>query len=156
VTEDLHIRRHEPGDHDAVWRLHNEALWPTGAHPGNGPWDDDLHHVDTVYLDAGGEFVVGELKGEIVAMGGLRRTGPEDGEITRMRVKPEYQRRGLGKAILEALEIRARELGIRVLHLETTVIQQQAQRFYEQHGYQPVTRRRVAGFECLVYMKRVA
>ena len=37
----IEIRQYFPGDKNAVWTLHNEALAGTGAHGGNGPWDDD-------------------------------------------------------------------------------------------------------------------
>src|SRR5437868_14699416 len=106
-AERLIIRRYEPRDHDEAWSLHNLALERAGAHPGNGPWDDDLHHVDEVYLAAGGEFLVGELRGRIVAMGALQRTSEIRGEIKRMRVHPDCQRRGYGEAVLTELEDRA-------------------------------------------------
>jgi hypothetical protein len=65
----LHIRHYEPGDKRAVRRLHDEALNEVGAHLGAGPWDDDLDDIEGVYLESGGEFLVGELEGEVVAMG---------------------------------------------------------------------------------------
>ena len=40
---------------------------------GNGPWDDDLHHIEAEYIDTGGEFSVGIIDGRIVAMGALKR-----------------------------------------------------------------------------------
>ena len=73
----LHIRRYREADHDAVWALHNLALHQVGAHAGNGPWDDDLHHVPAEYLDSGGEFLVGVVDARIVAMGALKRLGPD-------------------------------------------------------------------------------
>ena len=42
----MEVRRYRAGDHDAVWDLHNVALNEVGAHMGNGPWDDDLHHIE--------------------------------------------------------------------------------------------------------------
>lgn len=68
----LKVRRYRTADHDAVWQLHNESLLATGAHGGNGPWDDDLHQIEEVYLAPGGEFLVGLHQGRIVAMGALR------------------------------------------------------------------------------------
>ncbi|MDQ3670324.1 MAG: hypothetical protein M3377_08620 [Actinomycetota bacterium] len=82
----LRIRRFEDSDHDAVWALHNDALHHAGAHAGSGPWDDDLHAIRCVYHEQDGEFVVGMLDGELVAMGALRRSGPRRAEIKRMRV----------------------------------------------------------------------
>jgi hypothetical protein len=84
----LSIRRYRGEDRYDVWKLHNVALNHVGAHAGNGAWDDDLHAVDAVYLDAAGEFLVGLLDGDLVAMGALRRSGPGRAEIKRMRVHP--------------------------------------------------------------------
>jgi len=151
----LEIRQYRDGDADAVWELHNLALEGTGAHLGNGPWDKDLKRIREVYLDGAGEFVVGVLDGRIVAMGGLKRTGDERAEIKRMRVHPDYQRRGFGSAILEHLERRARLLGYRVLHLVTAVVQISARRLYEKSGYREVGRTVVGGLDTILYEKRI-
>jgi ribosomal protein S18 acetylase RimI-like enzyme len=148
------IRRYREADHDAVFALHNLALDQVGAHAGNGPWDDDLHHVREVYLDGGGEFLVGEEDGRIVAMGALRLLGADHAAVTRMRVHPDRQRRGWGRAVLERLEARAVELGFRLLTLETTVQQTAAQRLYEKAGYVETGRRTSYGFEVILYEKR--
>lgn len=151
----LTIRRYRPEDHDAVWELHNVALHQVGAHAGNGPWDDDLHDIERVYIDAGGEFLVGELDGRIVAMGAIRPLGEGRAEVKRMRVHPDYQRRGFGQAILTALEETARRAGFRILTLDTTVKQVAAQRLYEKNGFRPVHRAVLAGFECIIYEKEI-
>ena len=151
----IRIRRYRHADHDEVWALHNLALNAVGAHVGNGPWDDDLHHVGEVYLDARGEFLVGVLEGRIVAMGALRRTADERAEITRMRVHPDFQRRGFGRAVLRRLEDRAGELGYRHLHLDTTVGQTAARKLYLAFGYAEVARKQYAGFDVIQYEKRL-
>jgi len=55
-----------------------------------------------------------------------------------MRVHRDYQRRGFGRAILDALETRAVELGYTTLHLDTTVDRLPAQRLYLAAGYRAV------------------
>jgi GNAT superfamily N-acetyltransferase len=87
------------------------ALGATGAHLGNGPWDDDLRSIPVSYLQDGGEFIVGLVNGRLVAMGRLRHITDAAAELKRMRVHPAFQRRGFGREILGALENRARELG---------------------------------------------
>ena len=152
---ELAIRRYRDADHDAVWDLHNTALGAVDAHGGNGPWDDDLHNVRDVYLDAGGEFLVGELDGRIVAMGALGPIDKVTAEITRMRVLPGLWRHGFGQAILERLQARAAELGYRVLHLETTVGQTAARALYERHGYREIERSQWQHFEVITYEKQI-
>ncbi len=138
----LRVRRYEPEDREAVWRLHNEALDGVGAHLGNGPWDDDLHEIEAAYLEAGGEFLVGVLDGRVVAMGALRRVSPGRAEIKRMRVEPALQGRGHG---------RAAELGYSTLRLDTTVHQRAARRMYEGNGYRELRRGRIGPFDCVFY-----
>lgn len=113
----LQIRRYRSEDQQTVWELHNLALQQVGAHAGNGPWDDDLHDIERIYIDAGGEFLVGEIGGKIVAMGAIRPTSKTRAEVKRMRVCPQHQRRGFGQAILAELEATAKRLGFEILHL---------------------------------------
>jgi ribosomal protein S18 acetylase RimI-like enzyme len=149
----LGIRRYRPEDEAAVWALHNEALNAVNAHGGNGPWDDDLHHIDEVYLSGGGEFLVGEVAGQIVAMGALRRRDDAQAEVKRMRIQPGYQRRGYGQAMLTALEARARALGYARLCLDTTAGQVAAQALYVKNGYREVRRHQWHAFEVIDYEK---
>jgi len=149
----LRIRRYQPADRDAVWALHEEALSAVGAHAGQGPWDDDLHDIEAVYLGTGGEFLVGVVAGRIVAMGALKRTTPERAEIKRMRVRPVLQGRGFGQALLSALERRARDLGYRTLHLDTTTRQEAARYLYAKNGYREVRRSAWQGLHMIFYEK---
>jgi PPOX class probable F420-dependent enzyme len=82
-----------------------------------------------------GAFLVGTVDGELVAMGSLR---PESGlsyRVNFVRVAIDYQRRGLARRLMAALEARARGLGATAIVLDTTVEQVPAQRLYETIGY---------------------
>jgi GNAT superfamily N-acetyltransferase len=151
----LQIRRYTSEDHGAVWNLHNIALWQVGAHAGNGPWDNDLHNIEEAYLNNGGEFLVGVLDGQIVAMGALKRISEEKAEVKRMRVHPDHQRRGFGQQILYALEARAKELGYRTLALDTAVIQTAAQQLYLKNGFQETGRTVLVGFDAILFEKQL-
>jgi len=138
-----------------VWALHNDALHHAGAHGGSGPWDDDLHAIRRVYLDQGGDFVVGLLNDHLVAMGGLRRTGHERAELKRMRVAPQHHRLGFGRRLLEHLETRAAELGYSHLRLDTTACQFAAQALYRSRGYRETAREQHDRFELVFYEKNL-
>lgn len=153
ITGSLHIRRYGPADRSAVRRLHDDALNEIGAHLGRGHWDEDLDEIEGVYLECGGEFLVGVLDGEIVAMGALRRISPERAEIKRMRVRPDLQGRGYGQSLLDALHRRAAELDYSTLHLDTTVQQRVAQRLYLKNGYREARRGSIGPFECIFYKR---
>jgi GNAT superfamily N-acetyltransferase len=147
----LHIRRYEPGDKHAVRRLHDDALNEVGAHLGSGPWDNDLEEIEGLYLESGGEFLVGILEGEVVAMGAIKRVSPDVAEVKRMRVRPALQGHGYGQAMLDALHRRAAGLGYSTLHLDTTVQQRAARRLYLKNGYREVGRGSIGPFDCIFY-----
>lgn len=155
TAEPLHIRRYEPGDGRAVRRLHDDALNEVGAHLGTGPWDRDLDEIESAYLDSGGEFLVGVLDGEMVAMGALMKISAEKAELKRMRVKPGLQGRGYGQNMLDALHRRAAELGFSALRLDTTVQQLAAQRLYLKNGYHEAGRGVVGPFDCIFYEREI-
>jgi ribosomal protein S18 acetylase RimI-like enzyme len=151
----LVLRRYEPSDLQAVWGLHQRASHVAGV-PTPEPYFSDLHDVESTFLNSGGEFVVGEYKGHIVAMGGLKRTAWDRAEIVRMRVHPNFQRQGFGSAILRHLEKRAAELGYSTLHLDTLVVQEAAQQFYLRHGYRCVGSGQKEEFEVVFFEKQLA
>lgn len=134
------LRRYTPADQQAVAHLHVFAIQQTGAYLGRGPWDDDIYAIEEVYIKNQGEFLIGEYDGLLVAMGALKRTSPQRAEVKRMRVYPEYQGRGYGQLMLDALEARARVLGYQTLHLDTSILQVPAQRLYEKNGFREVGR----------------
>jgi ribosomal protein S18 acetylase RimI-like enzyme len=152
----LRIRRYRAPDREQVRALHERALQAVGASLGPGPWDEDLDRVEEVYLEGGGEFLVGLLGDRIVAMGALQRLGPGRGKIRRMRVDPELWRRGFGQAILSALERRAAELGLPTLVLSTAVRQVAARKLYAANGYAETGRRVVGPFRVIDYEKCLA
>lgn len=149
----LELRSFRPGDEEAVWRLHDEALEDAGVHGGRGPWEDDLRDISGVYLDPGGDFVVALSGGELVGMGGLQRRSADEGEISRMRVRPDFQRQGLGRQILAVLEHRASIAGVRAIHLDTTEEQHAARRLYESAGYRETGRRNTERFVFVDFAK---
>jgi pimeloyl-ACP methyl ester carboxylesterase/GNAT superfamily N-acetyltransferase len=153
--ESLQIRRYAASDEETVWRLHVDGLDQFGANAGEGPWDDDLHQIEDAYL-RDGELLVGEVRGEVVAMGALRAASADVGELKRVRVAHPFQGRGIGEAISRALLDRAEELGFRRVILDTTTRQVPAQRLYEKLGFRE-THRRLGhtGLELIFYERQL-
>ena len=149
------LRRYQPSDMEAVEYLHVYAIQQSGAYLGRGPWDDDVYAIEEAYLNKQGEFLIGEWDGSFVAMGALRRTSPERAEIKRMRVHPDYQGRGFGQLILTELIARARALGYKTLHLDTSVLQVPAQKLYEKNGFYEVSRDIHHNLEVILYEKQL-
>lgn len=146
----LSIRRYQQSDLNRVLELHEEAMREVGAFVEGAP-DTDLHDVEGTYLDTNGEFLVGEIGGEVVAIGAFRpATGyitefldgisENSAEIKRMRVAPERQGNGYGTQIFIELEERAQERGYAELVLDTGPTQEAAKRLYEANGFEEQSR----------------
>ena len=154
----LTLRRYEPSDYEEVWQLHKVALESINAYISDSSLDDDLKAVEATYPARRGEFLVGLLEQKLVAMGALREVVDSTGntaEVKRMRVHPEYQRRGYGEQMLVQLEEMAARLGYKRLVLDTSTAQVAAQSLYRNHGYNEVRRERVQGLELIYLEKRL-
>lgn len=82
-----------------------------------------------------GAFLVGYLDGAAVCCGGVKRLDAEACELKRMYVAPAMRGRGLARALLGALEDRARTMGFRIARLDTGPRQPEARSLYESAGY---------------------
>lgn len=85
-----------------------------------------------------GAFVVAWLDGAAVGCGGVRALAGNVGELKRMYTRTAVRRRGVGRAVLFAVEDRACALGYARLVLETGILQPEAIALYESVGYEPV------------------
>jgi GNAT superfamily N-acetyltransferase len=112
-------------------------LQPAVAPPAGFP---DLADVEASFLARGGEFLVVELEGHVVAMGGFRPGVDASAEVLRVRVHPAARRRGLGRALMSELEQRAARSGLRSMRLDTATNQPEAMAFYQGLGYREVGR----------------
>jgi GNAT superfamily N-acetyltransferase len=82
-----------------------------------------------------GAYLVGYEDAEAVAGGGLRRLDDGVAEIKRMFVCPAARSRGVARALLEALEQTALELGYERIRLDTGPKQVHGLALYRSAGY---------------------
>jgi GNAT superfamily N-acetyltransferase len=85
-----------------------------------------------------GAFLVGYLEELPVCCGGLKRLDQQACEIKRMFVAPQARRQGVARALLGAIEDRARELGYTIARLDTGPRQPHARALYEAEGYRSI------------------
>jgi GNAT superfamily N-acetyltransferase len=92
------------------------------------------------------DFYVYELAGRLVGVAALEAARPhltKVGIVTRMYVLPEFQRRGIGSALIREIERRAKWQGLRELLIWTDPKAEWAVSFYKKAGYEeldPATR----------------
>ena len=147
------LRRYQSSDYEAILQLHFQGLQQYGVHinseliPG---LDDDLGRIEEEYLK-NGEFLTATINGNIVGMGAFRKIDSKTAEIKRMRVRPEYQGRGIGSLILDTLIEKARQLGYRKLILDTTERMKVAQHLYRSRGFKEYKRGSIRDITIVYY-----
>jgi putative acetyltransferase len=82
-------------------------------------------------------FVVRNEAGQSVGMGAVKVEDTQLGEVKRMYVNPALRNQGIGRQILEAVEAKAKEIGLTWLKLETGATGgfEAAWRVYELAGF---------------------
>jgi GNAT superfamily N-acetyltransferase len=95
--------------------------------------------VDQALADEPGDDVavllVAYREGEAVGCVGLRPAEPPVGEITKMYVRPQARRLGIGRRLLAAAENAARDRGLHTLRLDTRDDLTEARAMYANAGY---------------------
>ena len=134
----LTIRRYRPEDNAAAKELNYAGLaqmrpdinWK-GIEVADGDYDD----IESIYINRQGEFLVGTIGNEVVATGAVKRLDEATAEIKRIRVKPDYQRKGYGETMLRELMQAARKLGYKKIRIDTMTTNIRAQQMFKKVGF---------------------
>jgi len=112
----------------------------------------DIDHIQDVYMKSpGSDFWVAESPGtEIVGTIGVQHLEDGIGEIRRLRVRPDYRRRGIGSALLETAVRFCQENGYLKITLDTFVEREPAISLFEKFQFH-LSRTRSVGEKELVY-----
>ena len=100
---DFIVRRFTSSDKEKVKELYVLASIHSEIGYRSGPWEADFDDIEGHYFN-GGEFIVGLIGDEIVALGGYRKMSNSLGQIRRMRVHPDQRRKGYAQQIIKKLE----------------------------------------------------
>ena len=73
-----------------------------------------------------------------IGCGSFKKYSDQIAEIKRVFVKDDYREQGIGRKIMEALEVRAKEEGYNTLILETGEILRGAMKLYEGLGFKRI------------------
>lgn len=86
-----------------------------------------------VLYEATQEFLVAEADGRVIGCGALHVIWEDLGEVRTLLVHPDWLRHGVGRALVEGLEERARELGLSRLFCLTFEVD-----FFTRRGFSPI------------------
>jgi putative acetyltransferase len=129
----ISIARSDLRDADALTLIAELDAELSGRYP-----EPDANHfrLDADEVAPGrGALLLARLDGELVGCGSVRLLDPGTAEIKRMFIRPGARGRGVGRALLTALEGEARALAARRLVLETGDRQPEALALYQRDGF---------------------
>ena len=86
----------------------------------------------------GGLLLIARQDGAVVGCVGLRLVSAELGEVMRVYVEPAARGRGIGAALMRAVEGEARSRALTRLRLDTRSDLAEARRLYPRNGYREV------------------
>ena len=115
------------GEWDRLWDLRWRVL--------RAPWGQPRGSERDALDDVAVQRIAVAAGGRVVGVGRLQLNSAEEGQVRYMAVEESMRSRGIGGALLEALEAEARRLGVRRIVLEA---RQEAVPFYLRHGYRVV------------------
>jgi len=111
--------------------LFNAQYPGRAAKPGSVTTPDEM-------VPPSGAFLVGYEDGWAVAIGGLRALSDGVCEIKRMYVVPAARSRGVGRALLAALEAEGRRLGYHTVRLDAGEEQKHSRVLFANTGYREI------------------
>jgi ribosomal-protein-alanine N-acetyltransferase len=97
------------------------------------PWSMESF-VHEILVNRYAHYVVVVVNGQIVGYCGAWCIGDE-GEITTIAVHPGFQKKGIGKFLLQYMMQYIRDRGGKNLYLEVRVSNEAAQKLYQKHGF---------------------
>ncbi|MHA6781008.1 GNAT family N-acetyltransferase [Pseudonocardia saturnea] len=127
-------RSDEPPGRELMRELNDllDAQYPGRAvKPGSVTTPDEM-------VPPTGTFLVGYEDGRPVAIGGLRRLADDVCEIKRMYVVPDARSRGIGRALLAALEDAGAALGYARVRLDAGPAQEHSRVLFSRTGYREI------------------
>ncbi|BAY75611.1 GCN5-related N-acetyltransferase [Nostoc linckia NIES-25] len=90
------------------------------------------------FVPPSGRLLLGQYEEQIAGCVCLRKINQDIGEIKRMYVKPEFRRKGIGRALLQAIINEATNIGYSKIRLDTTPYAKEAQALYHVLGFQDI------------------
>ena len=118
----MDVRPADDEDLPRLAELHSETL----GGPSLAATIDHLRALPLVFISEEEGQIIGLVSGQLAA---------DECEIHSLAVIESARRRGLGRALVLALEVAAREAGATVCHLEVRADNQAARTLYSELGY---------------------
>ncbi len=98
-------------------------------------FEKELGSLKRMYGPPDGRIILCKVKDKCVACVAIRKINSDTAELKRMYVQQQYQKKGIGKALLERAIRLAREAGYSYIRLDTLSHMISAIQLYKQRGF---------------------
>src|SRR4030095_15834179 len=117
---------------------HREDIDLVNAYFDDAAFEDELASLPGKYGPPRGQLLLATLDEAPVGCVALREIDSGSCEMKRMFVYPQHKRKGIERALAEAIIKEARGLGYRAMRLDTSVRQAEANALYQRLGFQTI------------------
>lgn len=128
------------------YKNYYKVRWEILRKPWDYPEGSEIDDQENISLHA-----MATENGQIMGVGRLTYFPTGDGQVRFMGVKDEFQKQNIGSSILDYLEEKAREMGLKKIWLNA---RQEAYQFYLKKGYK-ATGKPFDGFADIAHTKMV-
>ena len=144
------IRCFRSEDQAACKALYSDGL--VGGKIADNDTGYDVDQIEAAYMKASGDhfWVAQSPDGQVVGMIGVQHHDEGTGQIRRLRVHPDWRRRGIGAALLETAVRFCQQRNYLKVTLDTFMQHDPAVRLFEKFGFRHYRTRNIAGKD-LVY-----
>lgn len=112
----------------------------------NAAWIEELHYLEDsdkqmiatpeIYIENGNSVFSVHIDGVVAAACALKQDSHGEWELTKMAVDPAFQKRGIGKVLMQHIEGYARDtLGLQKIYLLSNTKNAAAIRLYKREGW---------------------
>lgn len=101
-------------------------------------FDKELANLPGQYAPPAGCLLLALNNGRAAGCVGLRKTNKNVCEMKRLYVRSQFRRRGIGRALAEAVIERAQKTGYKRMRLDTVPSMKAAKRLYESMGFKKI------------------
>lgn len=132
------IRRYRSVDHAGLMAFLNIVFTQMGRRFVPDGKDADVRDLEAVYLQGRGAFHIVELDGQIHGSVGVRPFAPDIAELKRLYLGRNLRGQGLGEALCRLAVEDARQLGYRLLRLDTASESVEALGLFRKLGFREI------------------
>ncbi|ACC81053.1 GNAT family N-acetyltransferase [Nostoc punctiforme] len=138
----VEIDEHKSHIHELFWEYFNEtkliASHQFGINLDVNTFFEQYMTQLHEFIPPSGRLLLGQYEAKIAGCACLRKIGEDIGELKRMYVRPEFRKKGIGKALLETIINEASNIGYSKIRLDSAPSAKEAHTLYRVCGFQDI------------------